>query len=578
MGIITYDLLPKQRPRKHNLNVEIDIYPIATELYEELARIGIIDRVKKIPQLGLIRVPKQLKKTRYDYIMLQLYLHQIIRKNLQGYLKWTYNNYTDFTYGKKEVTIADILQLLTIVYNIGHFYNTLTASRAVTMLASENKIFHDMLMAASVSERFEKAAKDILNKKDYHRLHLLNSILILEQCDQTKQSVLLAQEILYAYMDESVRQEESKLEYAFSVFQKVRNVSYMAYDLQISETPLVIDLCNEKAMLVLLKELLSEYNNNQSTHRLVQSITKLLDDTVYNENSNAICFYKISRKMVTTLKKQMDSLQGKYFNLFIEQNSVLNSTYTQRRDYRQNQILKLTFSEGQRAMSEVLLTDLEKINNTRVGYYDRHNGEQTILVSIREDCDYLQKRLAAFKTMKYAVNSLRKIPGIMSTDARYVLSIKFFLFYLFNENPVLIKPTLDSEKCVICTRGKKTRVRELEKMLSNAIGTEDEKHEVDFLLSQLVSDSINDTSITIPASILVYEKRREWKKLCEFDGMIIHPMRKRNQLIFLEAKNRKEKPSVGKNCLREKLDKFPIRYEDEDIKVINKDACFKYTV
>lgn len=41
-------------------------------------------------------------------------------------------------------------------------------------------------------------------------------------------------------------------------------------------------------MLLLLKELLSEYNNNQSSNHLVGSITKLLDDTVYKENSNAI--------------------------------------------------------------------------------------------------------------------------------------------------------------------------------------------------------------------------------------------------------------------------------------------------
>ena len=140
MGKITHDLLPKQRSRKHNLKVEIDIYPYATELYEELEHIGIINRVKEIPQLGVIKVAKRLAKTRYDYIMLQLYLHQMIKNHLQGHLRWTYNNYVaakefrkDYKYIKKDKpSIGDILQLLTIVYNIGHFYNTFTASRAVT--------------------------------------------------------------------------------------------------------------------------------------------------------------------------------------------------------------------------------------------------------------------------------------------------------------------------------------------------------------------------------------------------------------------------------------------------------------
>ena len=43
---IKYDLLPKQKTQKHNLRVEIDLYPYATELYEELDEIGIIERIK----------------------------------------------------------------------------------------------------------------------------------------------------------------------------------------------------------------------------------------------------------------------------------------------------------------------------------------------------------------------------------------------------------------------------------------------------------------------------------------------------------------------------------------------------
>lgn len=587
MGKITHDLLPKQRLRKHNLKVEIDIYPYATELYEELEHIGIINRVKEIPQLGVIKVAKRLAKTRYDYIMLQLYLHQMIKNHLQGHLRWTYNNYVaakefrkDYKYIKKDKpSIGDILQLLTIVYNIGHFYNTFTASRAVTMLASEDSAFFDMVVGASTSERFHEAAKSILNSKNYQRLHLLNSILILERCDQAKQSVSLAMEILYAYINESTLPEDSKLKYAFAIFRNVRTVSYMAYDLQIAETPLTIDLCNEKAMILLLQELLSKYNNNQSSHHLVQSTTKLIDDTVYNENSNAICYYKISRKMVSLITKDPSYTSTNYYaDLFADKSSILNRTHAHKRDYAQSQILKLTFSGDQRFLSEALLADLEKINNTRVGYYDRHSGEQTILVSIKKNCDPSTKIYSAFKAMKCAVSYLRRIADISSSDVRFILCTKFFLFYLFDENPVVIKPTIDREKCVICTRGKNSRVKELRSLLCASVGTEDENHEVEFLLSQLESDSINDTSITLPASILVYQKDAVGRKLCEFDGMIIHPMRKMDQVVFLEAKNRNEKPAFGKNCLKEKLDKFPIRYNYDDIQIVSCDAYLKYSI
>lgn len=585
---IKYELLPKIKTRKHNLMVDIDLYPYATELFKELDSMGIIERVKEIPQLGVIKVKKKLAKTRFDYIMLQLYLHKLIKTHLQGDLRYTYNNYInskefidDYVYldKKNKPSMGDIIQLLTIVYNIGHFYNTFTASRAITMLAEEEISFHDIIINASKDKRYQCAAKKILEKKNYQRLHLLNSILILEQCDRSKQSISVALEILYSYINEESLSEENKLKYVFALFRNIRTVSYMAYDLQIAETPLTIDLCNEKAMLLLLKELLSEYNNNQSSNHLVNSITKLLDDTVYNENSNAICYYKISRKMVSMISKKLNYVDVNYYNeLFINKDSILNQAHTHKRDYVQSQILKLTFNADQRLISEALLAELESISNTRVGYYDRYSGEQTILVSIKNKCNGNMKRYAAYKTLKYTISYLRRITDISSTDSRFLLTVKFFLFYLFDENPIVIKPTINRDVCVICTRGKNTRIKKLQSLLKSSIGNEDENHEVEFLLSQIFNDSVNDTTITIPASILVYQKDALGRKLCELDGMIIHPMRKINQVIFLEAKNRDKNPSFGKKCLIEKLKKFSLEYIADDIKIFDCDAYWKYSI
>lgn len=366
---INYDLLPKQKTQKHNLGVEIDLYPYATELYEELDKMGIIERIKEIPQLGVIKVKKKLAKTRFDYVMLQLYLHKLIKNRLQGDLRYTYNNYInskefreDYVYPdkKNKPSMGDIFQLLTIIYNVGHFYNTFTASRAITMIAQEDSDFRNLVVNACTEERYQNVAKTILESKNYQRLHLLNSILVLEHCNKSKQSVSVALEILYAYINEQLLSEESKLRYAFAIFRNVRTVSYMA--------------------------------------------------------------------------------------------------------------------------------------------------------------------------------------------------------------------------CVVCTRGKNTRIKELQSLLKSSIGNEDENHEVKFLLSQIINDSINDTTITIPASIIVYQKDAVGRKLSEFDGLIIHPMRKSNQVIFLEAKNRDKKPSFGKKCLIEKFDKFSFKYVPDSIKVVDHDAFWKYSI
>lgn len=584
--IINHDLLPKQKSRKNNMKVKVDLYAYASELFEELQTIRIIERLKETPQLGVIRITKKLKKSRYDYIVLQLYSHQLIKKHLQTELELTYNNSVkagefnhDIQYQSPQdkPTVGDMLQILTIAYNLGHFYNTFTASRSVVMLAEDNSDFRELFINSSSNERFQSAAETVLTDRNYQRLHLLNSLLVLERCDQSKQSVILAQELLYAYLDERTLEENSKLHFVFNVFRSVRNVSYMSYDLQIANMPFTIDLSNEAAIIVLFTELLSVYNDQLPANQLITSMGKMLDDTVYNENSNAICYYRISRKIASKINKD-NSLQSKeyYSDFWLSSDSLLNKQYPQPRDYSSDAILKLTFYSEDRQLSQKLLMELESINNSRVGYYDRHSGERTILVSIKSKCK--NKAFVALRVLKTTISYLRQVSSPSTADIRYLLACKFFLYYLFDENPIVINATIDLEVCVLCTRGKKRRISEIVSLLKKGYGNCDARHEAEFMSACLTQDIINDTSITIPASVLIYNKDLPGKKVCEFDGMVIHPMRKYEQVIIFEAKNTASKPSFAKKCLSEKLDKLNLSSNKDDIETIGYDALLRVSI
>ena len=176
-------------------------------MYSEFDRIGIIDRLSAIPHLGPIKVTSSLKKTRLDYIFLQLYFHQIIKGELKTELKYTYNSKLydkdfycedDFVTKENTVTIADVLQILSIIYSAGHFYNTFTASRAAIMYANENANFYSLVFNASDSLIYKSKVKEYIETGNYQRFHLLNSLLVLERCDQSKFSVVLAKNILYS--------------------------------------------------------------------------------------------------------------------------------------------------------------------------------------------------------------------------------------------------------------------------------------------------------------------------------------------------------------------------------------------
>ncbi len=583
LTIIEHNLLPKQKSQKRNLNVEIDLYHYTNELYNELTSKNIIARMQEIPQLGLIKVKRNLTKSRYDYIILQLYLHKLIRQNLQKELEKTYNNKinpVDFMQDAIKIeksnrpTIGDMLQLLTLIYNIGHFHNTFTSSRAVIIYANKNKRFADKLINSSKDFRFQKVAQKYINDMNYHRLHLLNSILILEKCNQELKSIKIAKEVLYCYINNENLPTDSKMNYLFNIFKKVRDVSYIAYDLQISDTPLTIDLCNKKPLVLILKELLSFYNNQQPTKELFKSIGKLLDDTIYNENSNAICYYQITRKMV----RKLDNLESYdyYTDLWLNENSILNCKHSQRKDYSNYSILKLTFDSRDKHIANELLDNLEHTNDVREGYYDRYSGETTILISIRKNST--NKRAVAFRVLKMVIKYLRKLDSIDPNDIRFLLTTKFFLYYLFSENSVILKATVDEKTCVLCTRGKNSRIEELKNILEQGLGTNDERHEVEFLISCLDNDNKNDISITVPSSILVLEKDKQVKKICEFDGMIIHPNRENNQIVILEAKNINKSPSFAKKCLVKNLEKLNIPYDEDSLEIRNYDAMVKISI
>lgn len=583
--LIKHTLLKKKKPRKCLPKVEIDLYGFATELYEELDSMNVIQRIKSVPQLGIIKTSKDLKKSRYDYTILQLYFHQLIKNKLQDRLELTYNNYVKVdAFGdklssitnKNPPTIADLLQVLVIVYNIGHFYNTFVSSRAAIIYANQCPEFKELIIQASEDGLYQKVARKVLSESNYQRFHLLNSLLILQKCNQDKKSVQLAKSLLYSYINEEELSEDNKLRYVFRLFRSVRDVAYVSFDLQIAITPLTIDLCDPAALLLLFKELLSVYNDNQSTKQLVASIGKLLDDTVYNEESYAICYYMISQRMVHKLQQISSWDVDHYYDYWDKRDSLFNMEYPQKRDYVKRGILKLTFLEDQKDHFQKLFNILSHINGVRVGYYDRHQGEQTVLISLKSNCK--TKLRVAFHILRIVVSALRDITLIEATNSKYLLVTKFFLFYLFNEHPVIIKSTINSEVCVVCTRGNRQRINEIQKLIKLQQGNADQRHELENIRLILERDKKNDICITIPASILVYNKEQSGKMMVEFDGMIIYPNRKQKPLVFLEAKNTTSKPMYGKNCLKKKLGKLNILFNEQDIQMQENDAFMYFDV
>lgn len=515
--------------------------------------------------------------------MLQLYLNQLARRHLQGALKLTYNNQiksdsinnylnipTDEIY-----TIADILQIFTFAYNVGHFHRTFVSSRATVIHAKQCPLFFNKLLD-SLPVRFHSSAQKIIDSQDYHRLHLLNSVILLNSCDTSNQEIKVAEDLLFCYLNQDLLTHHSKLHYIFNLFEKIRIISYVAYDLQVCNTPLTIDLCDKDSLLLLLSEMLIEYNDNSSIIQLFNSISKMLHDTLYNSSTNAICYYDISNRMVAALKTLNYNKISYLEDIILNNESILNCEYSYSRAFKQKQILKLTFSNEHRTSALIFFEKIKSTSGVKCGYYDRTNGSITVLITLRNDCKHTTS--VAFRILKKTIPFLQSLQ-LRSSDARYLLTTKFFLYYLFDEKNIRIKPTIHSELCLFCTRGKNRRIAKVTNLIKNANNNApvsmDEIHEASFLLSHLLDDNRNDTTITIPASILVSNNSN--LKICEFDGLIIHPNRTDSQIIFLEAKNTSEAAKSGKS-LGNKLRKLNLEYQRSDITISNHNAHLYFSI
>lgn len=233
------------------------------------------------------------------------------------------------------------------------------------------------------------------------------------------------------------KNSSEKLRIVFELFRKVRNVAFVTYDLIVAPVPIYIDISSEKYLTVLLKELLSTYNNKMQINNLFQGLQKLLQDTVYNENENVIIQYLISNRIVNRCLKNNDiieQLKTNYISFIgnIEGlMGVFNDTYPRVNDFDSNNILKLTFSMEEQIDVRSLANTLYSISFIRVAWYNRKGGEnrQTLVVAISRTCTEQEKTV--LRVFKLLINTLyTKRFHIKNYHNKMLLINKFFLYYL----------------------------------------------------------------------------------------------------------------------------------------------------
>ena len=555
--------LPQTVPTHHKQRtVNVELHAKTEVLHQALAREGLVQRMKYIPQLGPIRVKAKDSLTRYHYMFLQLYLHQLVRES-DIKLKYRYGSrlkrkdcppeYADIA--TDSPTIAEAIQMMVILCNIGHYTKTFTASRAMILCMHKNPHLQKQFLAQFIHPQIQNAATEMIKYYRYDKWHLLNTYLLLQniQLDEALRKLSIC--LLQAYLAPSSLPKNSRLEYVVELFDVVRGLASVAYDLKSTQMSLAIDLYNTVEVTKLLNELLSKYNNTTQPRAIITSAQKLLSDTVYNNPKKALQYYAMSQKICANINQMQPNIN--FQRLFHHPESPVNISYPMTTDFNSQNILKLTFEEHEFKVFEKLLQKLAHTSQIRVGYYTRPaSAAYTLLLAMKKNVKQphivagrVVRIIASVMNTKSLQDSERPIEN---KDGRYLLVAKFFLENVFPSCRIDINPTVSLD-CVFYIRGNKAKDSLLDNILQQNIGTVDQAHEVKFMQDVLRLDQICDTSILIPSSIVINNTDNEPIK--EFDGLMIHPTRQ--TIVFLEAKNTKDSGHAVEQ-LRDKLKTFSI--------------------
>lgn len=536
-------------------------------LKNELQKFNFVEKLKDINQLGATKVQKNKVKSRYDYVIFQLYIHNEIQINVDShYLEFAYSNQVkEFEFKNANLqfatipTIADCIQILILAYNIGHFSNTFTSSLALTESANGNANIKNWLIS-SLDSYDKTIANSIIDDMDYTRFHLINSLIILNKCDDID-SVKLAKELIRAYI---IGTDSKKINYIFKIFRKVRSLCYITFDLPISNNLISFSVHNKNSVTSFLKEYFSAFNNDQNLYSLFSSVNKILEDEIYDSSENALCLYKISRKIKKSIK-ELDINTTSYFDLLSSSQSIVNRNYSKRIDFDKTNILHITFCETDNVDVFKLHKRLSKMNNVRTSFYIKYrfkNNQRlkyyTFIVALSKKC--VDKTYISFKVLKTFISILYN--KISLSDSRYISITKFFLHYLLDGKELIIDYTINDDHCIIVKKGVKSQEKLLDKYIRESNSSADAIHETDFIKTVISKNKINSTAMIVFGSIKTLKKgSSKSSRINEYDGIIIYPFT--DIVIFTEAKNM-SKGNDAKKDLDRKLNNIGIKYNKEE--------------
>ncbi|MBC2579863.1 hypothetical protein [Clostridium sp. DJ247] len=599
------DKKKKSRVISYNLpsygNVSCYLFPITEQVYDLLDNYSHITRLRNISQLGTIKyIFPGAHHTRYEYVFMQLMLISNIKiaKN-QTEIKYDISLGSSLSgFGElsgKEPTGAEILQVLSIISNIGHQEDTFTSSKVILHFLnkgkSKDKDCYNFYKAfrRGLPKESQKLFEDMINQKNYFKVHYFIALFLLERykgySKKNLELSILCSNILIKYLDKENCTSES-FGRLWKLFSAIRRLAYLSLDM--NYTPVSISM-NTSNIIMNSANFIDDVLDDQSAlNKMLEQLDSIINTQIYNSAKsllNSACIAKDIEKSINIVDlRKIDDL----VNCFKPSIKVECNGYSFCKDPMTQKI------ENNWIESTEIVVTYPILENIKEDIYQIEKRKQEKLGV--ESCHVAVQCSSKFREIHiaYAINKGKKdnvvaiaqkiIRDIANcTDVHTNENVKRSLVeyilksvFSFDENYYNITPLrqLNFMKSVFIGKGAKNIADKIDKATCNLDSIDkDKKHEIITTSNVLRSIDYSGLIICFVGDVKIVPKNNNGKPVDEIDGLIYFPNKNSSEglCVLVEAKNYSHGSTDAKKQL-EDTKKFIYEKLEGEIKEVNRGA------
>lgn len=560
------------------------IFPFTEKLLLN-KKLSVETRLKETNQLGSIKyIHNGAHYNRYEYTLLQISILHFIKSNSEIGLGTSFNQRSGWHVANcdsLDYTFVDILQSMVLCANLGHFKETFAANKVWYHLLKINFKNFNTIFRNSLTKTSKGIFDKFMREGDYQKLHLINSIYILNRSKETKLYCELFEGFINIKDDSDVQKKWIDL------YNKVRKVSYTVLDSHFSYIPIDIDLQNILFNQNLFIDELSKQNS--TLFSIIDRLNDLLEDTLYLENNALLMGSYRSEEIEKDIRnyfqhvnssvklKDINSLLLDSSSSPFYKSSVIS---TQNIPWDMNLNLSLTYSVDDIHKFPMDLFEEEKKYRRKVGKnsfvaisFNPDFSKYRTVFSIKKEINKIEKVKKTIKIISLASKEYLYLKDFSKSvvnngDMKNVFCKKIITYIFRNimvEDYYCEYNFSKKHSPFFIEKGSKSAAKRLKKYLvelkNHNIYSEDQLHEIETVYNRLNELKYKGLIIIYVGSLRFINAER--KSVCELDGVVLMPDNKKAFLNVIEAKNYKLSSQCENKAVKQLNQKFLEIIENE---------------